>query len=147
MNHVLYFAYGSNMNLEQMRYRCSGHHAVFLKRVRLDGWRFCYRGYSRGWGGGVATIVPEPDGHVWGALWEIDRGSLAVLDRYEGYPSFYDRFLVTVRDDGGTEYEALVYEMQGNTAECLPSDGYREAVFRGAMACGLPEDYIRRFIL
>ena len=43
MAEQLYFAYGSNMNLDQMEFRCPA--AAVKENVRLDGYRlaFCVR--------------------------------------------------------------------------------------------------------
>lgn len=37
---------------------------------------------SKRWNGSVATIVPDPDSHVWGAVWEINIADIPNLDRY-----------------------------------------------------------------
>ena len=50
-----YFAYGSNMNLEQMKYRCPA--AEVVENVRLENYRLAFRG--RAPGNGVATVLPE----------------------------------------------------------------------------------------
>ena len=50
-----YFAYGSNMNLEQMKYRCPA--AEVVENVRLEDYRLAFRG--RAPGNGVATVLPE----------------------------------------------------------------------------------------
>ena len=63
----LYFAYGSNMDLNQMAFRCPD--AQALETVRLEGYCLAFR--SNGGNRGVATILPDPDSHVNGVLWEI----------------------------------------------------------------------------
>ncbi len=50
-----YFAYGSNMNLEQMKYRCPA--AEVVENIRLEDYRLAFRG--RAPGNGVATVLPE----------------------------------------------------------------------------------------
>lgn len=50
-----YFAYGSNMNLEQMKYRCPA--AEVVENVRLEDYRLAFRGKAPG--NGVATVLPE----------------------------------------------------------------------------------------
>ena len=47
----LYFAYGSNINLDQMAYRCPD--AQVVGPVKLEGWELLFRG------SGVATISPK----------------------------------------------------------------------------------------
>lgn len=49
MKEIYYFAYGSNMNLDQMEYRCPD--AEVVENVRLEGYRlaFCGRPTGVGW--------------------------------------------------------------------------------------------------
>ena len=63
----LYFAYGSNINLEQMAVRCPA--AQVVGPAVLDGYELLFRGNRRGTG--VATIEPLPDSQVHGLLWML----------------------------------------------------------------------------
>lgn len=67
MKETYYFAYGSNMNLDQMAYRCPA--AFVVENVKLDGYRLTFCG--RGKGSGVATILPEEGSRVEGVLWKL----------------------------------------------------------------------------
>ena len=62
MKETYYFAYGSNMNLDQMAYRCPA--ASVVEPVYLEGYRLTFCG--RGKGSGVATILPEEGSRVEG---------------------------------------------------------------------------------
>ena len=62
-----YFAYGSNMNLGQMRFRCPD--AEVVGNVRLEDYRLAFRG--RAPGNGVATVLPEKGSCQAGALREV----------------------------------------------------------------------------
>ena len=80
-----YFAYGSNMNLGQMRFRCPD--AEVVGNVRLEDYRLAFRG--RAPGNGVATVLPEKGSYVDGVLWKITEACEKNLDFYEGFPNFY----------------------------------------------------------
>ena len=54
-----YFAYGSNMNLEQMKYRCPA--AEVVENVRLEDYRLAFRGKAPG--NGVATVLHQGGDH------------------------------------------------------------------------------------
>ncbi|MCM8807877.1 MAG: gamma-glutamylcyclotransferase [Candidatus Omnitrophica bacterium] len=127
-----------------MQERCPN--AKFLKRVYLEDYRFVYDGYSSYREGAVANIIQEKGSVVWGALWEIDKYCLKKLDKYEGYPYSYNRKIVSVKDDNGKEYGAIVYYRKGEK-EGKPSEKYRETILEGAKECNLPMDYIEKFIL
>lgn len=78
----LYFAYGSNINLDQMAYRCPA--AQVVGPVVLEGYELLFRGNASG--NGVATIKPKEGQQVHGLLWRITPGCERSLDLYEGYP-------------------------------------------------------------
>ena len=72
----LYIAYGSNINLEQMAYRCPTAERVstgFVENYELE--------FRR-----VATIVPKQDSKVPVLVWELKPEDEKSLDRYEGFP-------------------------------------------------------------
>jgi gamma-glutamylcyclotransferase (GGCT)/AIG2-like uncharacterized protein YtfP len=75
MERKLYFAYGSNMDVEQMRFRCPA--AKPVKPYALAGYRLVFRR--------VADIIPDPDRSVHGVLWSITPDCELALDRYEGF--------------------------------------------------------------
>ena len=89
-----YFAYGSNMNLEQMKYRCPA--AEVVENVRLENYRLAFRG--RAPGNGVATVLPEKGSYVEGVLWKITEACEKSLDFYEGFPSFYGKESIRVTE-------------------------------------------------
>lgn len=100
-----YFAYGSNMNLEQMKYRCPA--AEVVENVRLENYRLAFRG--RAPGNGVATVLPEKGSYVEGVLWKITEACEKSLDFYEGFPSFYGKESIRVKNQDGVEKEVFVY--------------------------------------
>lgn len=127
----LYFAYGSNINLEQMAYRCPA--AQVAGPVTLEGWELLFRR------GGFATIAPREGATVTGLLWSITPRCERSLDIYEGCPRFYDKQTVTVRDGQGQEFSSLVYVMDGRFREPeLPSPGYYHGILEGYQQNGLP---------
>ena len=75
----LYIAYGSNINLEQMAYRCP--HSKVIGTSEIKDYELEFRG--------VATIVPNKGARVPVLIWELDERDLPTLNKYEGYPSFY----------------------------------------------------------
>ena len=97
----LYFAYGSNMNLNQMAFRCPD--AEVVESVRLEGYRLAFR--TNGGGNGVATILPEEGSYVDGVLWRISERDEQHLDHYEGFPFLYGKEPVTVTNQDGVRRE------------------------------------------
>ncbi len=135
-----YFAYGSNMNFEQMRERCP--EAKFMKRAHLENYRFVYDGGCGFWYTCGNIAAAEGD-IVWGGLFDIHKKDLTNLDEYERYKErLYERQIVLVKDDEGNKTKAIVY-IRPNPVEDIPGEKYQGIVLEGAKDCGLPEDYIQ----
>jgi gamma-glutamylcyclotransferase (GGCT)/AIG2-like uncharacterized protein YtfP len=106
----LYFAYGSNLDVAQMKERCPSSDPLGV--ARLSGYRLAFSRYSRTRGCGVADIVTQAGAEVWGLVYELSESDLTgSLDRYEGYPRNYTRMVLPVElvDAGGLE--AWVYSV------------------------------------
>ncbi|MDN5338423.1 MAG: hypothetical protein PWQ20_1493 [Thermotogaceae bacterium] len=138
-----YFAYGSNMCLDQMRVRCPD--SEFLKVVKLEGYKFVYDGYSRSRKSLVGNIVKNEGTTVYGALFEISEEDEESLDRYEGFPYAYNKTTVKVKDEEDNEYDALVYLRQ-NKKEGIPSIEYENILVKAAYELGLPYDYVEKYL-
>jgi len=136
MEEKLYFAYGSNINLEQMAVRCPA--ATPVCPVVLDNYRLAFRG--NGGYNGVATILPAEGNKVYGLLWKLTPSCEQSLDRYEGYPHIYYKEQVTVRDKDGKRYPVMVYIM--GREFCLdpaePSQHYFAGIVQGCKQNGIP---------
>jgi gamma-glutamylcyclotransferase (GGCT)/AIG2-like uncharacterized protein YtfP len=124
---ALYFAYGSNLDTEQMKRRCPG--AKIIGPATMKDHRLIFRG--------VADIEPNPGSEVQGGLWAITDKCLEALDRYEGYPTLYDRLWFEVEQPGEAKKRmALVYVMQSG-GYSAPSGSYLNTIARGYKDFGL----------
>ena len=137
MENTLYFAYGSNINLGQMEYRCPD--ASVVGPVVLEGWELLFRR------GGFATIAPKEGETVHGLLWSLTRSCERSLDRYEGYPRFYDKKMVTVRDSEGRSLSVMAYIMDDRFREpMLPAESYYNGILEGYQQNGLPVSALKK---
>ena len=68
-NAAKYFAYGSNLDLLQMKRRCPS--SKLISKGSLSGYRLTFNRFSSGWGGGVADVIQAQDSKVWGLVFEI----------------------------------------------------------------------------
>ena len=138
---TFYFAYGSNMDPQQMAVRCPGSRA--LGAARLAGWRLTFTRDSPAWGGGVGHIELAPGDEVWGVLWDLTEEHLASLDEYEGIAAgAYVRDRVTVRfEERDVEAEVYIAVPRGYKK---PSKKYMASLLRGAEAHGCPDEYVER---
>lgn len=131
----LYFAYGSNMNLNQMAFRCPD--AEVVESVRLEGYRLAFR--TNGGGNGVATILPEEGSYVDGVLWRISERDEQHLDHYEGFPFLYGKEPVTVTNQDGVRREIMAYTMNSpyKDTPAMPSRAYLEGILNGCQQNGI----------
>ena len=90
-----YIAYGSNLNVRQMRMRCP--HATICGTARLSGWELLFKGSKTG---SYLTIEKCETGTVPIVIWEVTTQDEKALDRYEGYPNFYYKRELKVKYKG-----------------------------------------------
>ena len=136
---MLYFAYGSNMDRDQMRERCS--RARFVSRGCLPCWSFIIN--SRGY----ANVVPNEVAAVHGVLWEVDAGDLRKLDICEGTAlgCCERKTFAEVVGDGRT-VEAEIY-LSADNSPGVPDSTYLATVLKGGRCFGLPPSYLRDLAL
>ena len=143
-----YFAYGSNMNLEQIRSRCSRPAAVAV--ARLADHRLAFYGHTETWDGAMETVEPTPGHEVWGVIFRLSRLDWERLDEWQGArldgAGQYFHFPLTVTDLDGQEHSVRLYkkDVQGEPRD--PSREYLEHIVRGATENGLPAHYIEALL-
>ena len=140
MNKKIYLAYGSNLNLEQMAYRCPT--AKVLGSAKLNGYQLLFRGANAG---AVATIERQKGSSVPVLLWEITPADEAALDRYEGFPAFYRKETVKVRY-GGKLTEVMVYIMNEGRPMGLPSRYYYDTILKGYETAGFDTSILSKAV-
>lgn len=113
-----YIAYGSNMDENQMAYRCP--HARLVGKSVVEGYELLFKGSQTG---SYATIEPSKYEFVPVLIWEITSDDERSLDIYEGYPTFYYKKNLKVMVEG-EELTAMVYIMDEKRKLGIPSDRY-----------------------
>lgn len=109
---MLYLAYGSNMNLKQMAYRCPNSNVVC--NGELKGWKLVFNMHLD-----VIKTNNKKD-VVPVVVWDIDEKDWNRLDMYEGYPNYYIKKHVDVRLENGEYKKAIVYVMADNMKGIAP---------------------------
>ena len=125
---MLYLAYGSNLNLEQMAWRCPK--AEPLYGLQLNGFRLIFRG--------VADITQDEDAQINLGVFKITDECEVALDRYEGFPELYDKMYITM--DGE---EFMTYQMVGHRIY-PPSEGYYRSIEQGYRDFGFDTELLRK---
>lgn len=106
----LYVAYGSNLDKEQMKYRCPEAHP--LQSGYLKNWQLIYRGSRTR---AYASIRYKKGYQVPVGIWEITTSNEKSLDFYEGYPVFYQKKNIYVYLEDGSRLKAMVYIMRSGS--------------------------------
>jgi hypothetical protein len=123
---MLYFAYGSNLNVAAMKRRCPRSRKVGA--LILPDARLVFRH--------VADVEYSKGSRCPGGLWRITDKCEETLDRYEGvegglYSKIYIRLLYN-----GKERRCLVYQMNENGI-APPGEGYLSTIAQGYRDFGL----------
>lgn len=128
-----YIAYGSNLNVSQMAFRCPD--AKLIGKTVMKDWRLLFKGSKTG---SYLTIEREAGSTVPVGVWEVSERDELMLDRYEGYPTFYyKKHLVLMRN--GEPCDAFVYIMHENRPIGIPSMSYVNTCREGYRNFGMDE--------
>jgi hypothetical protein len=135
MKSMLYFAFGSNLNIEAMARRCPK--ARKVGPFKLSHARLVFRG--------VADIEYHKTGKCPGGLWEITRECEKALDRYEGVSTgLYQKVYLKARiRDTGQVKNILVYQMCCDGI-MPPDESYLNTIAQGYRDFGLDLAYLDR---
>ena len=128
---MLYFAYGSNLNLFQMKRRCKD--SVFLKKYELKGYKLNFRSKYR-----AADIEKSKNSIVPGALFEISKSDEKKLDVYEDFPILYKKLYFSYYNK-----TVMTYIMVNKTEFRYPTERYLNVVKRGYKDCKLDMKYLK----
>ena len=137
-----YFAYGSNLNISQMRTRCPS--AEIVCNAKLMNYQINFPRTHRNWPGGVASVTEKKQKYVEGVIYKITHEDLLKLDDIENVDGGeYYRVKKMLITSNGTDIESWVYLahfMEG--APFHPSEKYILTIIEGAEAHGLSDKFI-----
>lgn len=136
---ALYAAYGSNMDPAQMLERCP--HSPSAGTGWIMGWRLTFGAENLGADGALATLVEDPSGAVFVALYDLLPLDESRLDSWEGVDTgLYRKIRLRVHTLDG-DVLAWVYvlnEYEGG----LPSARFLRLLAEAAERAGAPDDYV-----
>lgn len=139
-----YFAYGSCMCPVDLQ-RTFGEQTrdFVVGRAILDGYRLAFTRRSRRRNCGVLDVVRDPQAKVEGVLYRIPWRLSDRLDEREEVPTQgYRRETISVQCGDRSYEDVRTYVVVNKlTRELAPNDWYFNVVLRGAITCGLSEQY------
>lgn len=131
---MLYAAYGSNMNHEQMGKRCP--HSDIVGTGYIYGWNLVFDAHAD------IRESDNEDDYVPVVIWDVVSEDLDKLDKYEGYPDYYDHGAVEVEFEDGTTDVAFIYVMQDSDGVCPPDRHYFDRIVKGAIENDIDIEYL-----
>lgn len=142
MSKRYYIAYGSNLNIPQMRMRCPG--ARIIGTSVIEDYQLLFKGSKTG---SYLTIEPMEGAEVPVVIWEVTETDEKALDRYEGYPNFYYKKempldIKGIRTGKVRRRDAFVYIMHEERELGIPSWYYVNTCLDGYRAFGFDEKYL-----
>ena len=133
MKKKIYIAYGSNMSLEQMHWRCP--EAEPIGKGIIKDYRLMFKGSKTG---SYATIEKAGGFTVPIVLWAVSENDELLLDRYEGFPTFYYKQTLAFEffDAQGhsgrrRKSEGMAYSMDEKRRLGTPTAKYYEVLAEG----------------
>lgn len=134
---MYYFAYGTNMNFDQMRRLCGWHFSV-IGAASLPGYELSadLRGY--------AGARPKAGSKILGVLYEVDQFCIDALDNFEGYPEIFGRTEAKVADLNSDTFKAWVYlQAPENLGGQNIKEDHLNRIIAGAAANHLPKTWLK----
>lgn len=136
MKKRLYAAYGSNLNLPQMKQRCPT--AKVVGTSVLNNYELRFRGHRHA---AVATVEPCEGKSVPVLIWEIQPKDERSLDFYEGAPRFYRQETMDFELDENS-VSAMIYIMNDGHEFGEPTAFYYNTIRQGYITSGFDESIL-----
>ena len=138
-----YLAYGSNLNVHQMKYRCPT--AKIVGTAVIRDYELLYKGSKTG---SYFTIEKKKGSVVPVVVWEVTAADEHSLDAYEGCPNFYYkkevRLPIRLANGKTKKVTAFVYIMHEEREIAIPSMTYIRTCEEGYRNFGFDLKYLDR---
>ena len=138
MKEKYYIAYGIDMHLSQMTYRCP--RAVLLGKSQLENYALRFRGHPFN---AFVTVEPTQNENVPILIWKIQKSDEVSLDRYKGYLHVYEKRDMNVILNG-EQISALAYVMTSNHDLGMPSREYLQTIIDAYRQAGVRKNAFGR---
>lgn len=148
---MYYFAYGSNMDEEDLKKWCDNKKRSFpewklLGIACLENYKLSFNYYSNGRKGGAANLMELPDSKVYGLLFEINKEyDIKTIEEKEGYPNFYAEIPVTVKCKDKSINNVKTFKVVKDKEKSdhqKPQKYYMNLILNNGRQNGFPAEYI-----
>lgn len=137
-----YIAYGSNLNIRQMKWRCPS--ARIIGTSAIPDYQLLFKGSKTG---SYLTIEQMKGSVVPVGVWEVLVDDESRLDRYEGFPTFYYKKelrlpIKGIKSGKIRERNCFVYIMHEERPLGIPSMNYFTVCCQGYDDFGFDPKYL-----
>lgn len=136
-----YLAYGSNLNISQMKRRCPD--SIKVGSAVLKDYRLLFKGDKNR---SFLTIEKSVGSSLPLGVWEVSDSDIGYLDMYEGYPIFYYKKEIEIEylDANGqiNRVSAFIYIMNEERKIGMPTDFYFQTCLEGYEDFGFDRKYL-----
>lgn len=142
----IYFAYGSDMNTEQLKLRVFRYEVLGV--AVLEGFKLDFHGHTFVWDSALETVSGEEGEQVWGVVYKLSSSDGQQLDSYmdvrlDGTGPYF-HYPAAVTDTFGNRHYVYLYRKNMLGAVLPPSKEYMNLIVEGAKQHGLPEGYVNK---
>lgn len=150
-NMKYYFAYGSNMDKEDLNSWCKEKRKpkiefLSVSPVKLNGYKLSFNYFSSLRKSGAANIMKSDEDCIYGLLVGLEEESIKIIREKEGYPNYYDEINVEVEKFDGTivrgvkTYKAL--KEKERSTYIAPKKYYLSLIIKNAKKYSFQNEYI-----
>lgn len=141
-----YIAYGSNLNIKQMTWRCPG--AKIIGTGFIKDYQLLFKGSKTG---SYLTIEKKKGKSVPVAVWKVNDEHIKSLDKYEGYPTFYykqemELDILGIKTKKAYHKKAFAYIMNEERELGIPYKTYIDICLEGYRSFGFSSRYLEEAI-
>jgi cation transport regulator ChaC len=138
---IWYFAYGSSLNVDEMRSRIG--QWQLSKRALIRNYRLVFNVYFKKRNGYIANIQPSENfsDTVLGVVYRVTPEQMAQLEKFEGIPS---ADVSAELEDGNEISHVRVFIWKTTEKDHEPSKDYRRMIEQGLLQHGYSEATVKK---
>lgn len=140
-NEVIYFAYGTLLELDEIHKFCPTAEALGI--YRLKGYRLGFAACGSDPSVGGCTLEKDPDNTMYGILYKMSVTERQNLDKASGYDTgLWAKIDITIVDNDDEPIPANTSMIPKPSGPHAPPSSYTRPIIAGAKSIPLPADYI-----
>ena len=139
-NKMVYFAYGTLLDIDEMTRFCPSAKSLGLMRLLDHKLKFSFCKKNSDQGG--CNLESYPGNIMYGILYEMPKKELMDLDRLSGHgDGLWTNMHINLINEQGETIKAQTYVIPTSIGDYTPSEAYVKPILTGLGALPIPDDY------